>query len=436
MNNVSVNDRIEKLSSPGIKPGLSRVARLLKCLGNPQHTTKVIQIVGTNGKGTTAKTLYKILLESGYSVALYTSPHLVDFEERLLLDGQMSTPVLWHNALDKIENAISNDDVLRKFPPTFFEIATVAAILIMVSQNVDVAVVEAGMGGRFDATSILTNVVCSVICQIGIDHSHYLGNTLEEIAGEKMAIVRQGATAIYYGQEQLNSLFCDIVRRNKTNGVIFTKEATISDVQCSLSGTNFSLKINDGVANCYTTHLLGTFAVENVTFAIYIANFLKEIFSKITEQHIANAVSHVTWAGRFEIISRSPLIILDGGHNPHALKKVSTTLSQLCDNKITIIVAMMKDKDVSSALCHLKGINADFIATEVPGNPRSMKSSEMASCAKEVGLNAVGEFENPLDSIEFAVRQNKPIVILGSLFLVGYVKANQKQIENIVKNSI
>ena len=431
MSEISVTDRIEKLSSPGIKPGLSRVARLLKCLGNPQHTTKVIQIVGTNGKGTTAKTLYQILLESGYSVALYTSPHLVDFEERLLLGDQMSTPAQWHDALDKVESAISNDNFLREFPPTFFEIATVAAILVMVAQNVDVAVVEAGMGGRYDATSILTNVVCSVICQIGIDHSQYLGNTLKEIAGEKMAIIRQGATAIYYGQEQLNSLFADLVRRNKTRGLIFTQEATINNVNCSLQETKFLLKINDGTPNCYITHLLGTFAVENVAFAIYIADFLKEQFSKITQKSIVNAVSHVTWEGRFEIISRSPLLILDGGHNPHALKKVSETLSQLCDNKITIIVAMMKDKDVKTALLQLSTLKADFIATEVPENQRSMKSSEIASLANEVGLNVIGQFANPLDAIELAVGHGDPVIILGSLFLVGYVKAMQDKIIKI-----
>ncbi|MDO4218616.1 MAG: Mur ligase family protein [Synergistaceae bacterium] len=421
MNSLSVEDRIEKLASPGIKPGLSRVACLLNELGNPQHTTRVIHVVGTNGKGSTAATIHNILLKSGYSTALYTSPHLVDFEERLLLFGKKTLSAYWHEALDKIEGAIARNIKLKKSPPTFFELTTVAAILIMSSQNVEVAVVEAGMGGRFDATSILTNVVCSVICQIDLDHQQFLGNTLEKIANEKFAVIRQGSLAIFYGQESLNKLFINIANLHKTSSNIFTSEASITNVICSLSSTQFSLTFK-GLKKNYTTPLLGTFASENVAFAIYITYRLIQYFPRINQQFIYSGVSTVIWPGRFEIISSYPLIILDGGHNPHAIQKLCTTLLKLCNTKITLVVAMMKDKDVKTSLLYLKLLDANFIATEVPNNSRSMKASEIACIAREVGLTVIANCSIPLDAIEMAKKLSNPIIILGSLFLVGYVK--------------
>ncbi|NLD06487.1 MAG: bifunctional folylpolyglutamate synthase/dihydrofolate synthase, partial [Synergistaceae bacterium] len=185
----NIETTLQYLASPGIRPGLARLSHLFLLLGNPERKFKAVHVVGTNGKGSTAATLSSILKESGCKTALYTSPHLVCFGERLLVGGEEALPEKWERALEIIETELRSSERLIADPPTYFELTTAAAFIIIAEEEVDIAVVEAGLGGRLDATNILSNVLLTLITPIGIDHSEYLGNSLDSVAKEKFAVM-------------------------------------------------------------------------------------------------------------------------------------------------------------------------------------------------------------------------------------------------------
>ena len=203
-----LEEKLAMLAGPGINPGLGRISRLLLLLDNPERKFKAIHIVGTNGKGSTSVTIASILKESGYTVAVYTSPHLISPGERLVINGKKISPDRWQNSLLKVEELIKEDSSLSEKPPTYFEIITAIAFFIIAEEKVDIAVVEAGLGGRLDATNILKNVILTLLVSISIDHTEYLGNSLREIANEKFAVLRKDVPAVFQGgDDYLNSLF-------------------------------------------------------------------------------------------------------------------------------------------------------------------------------------------------------------------------------------
>ncbi|NCC96928.1 MAG: bifunctional folylpolyglutamate synthase/dihydrofolate synthase, partial [Synergistales bacterium] len=194
-----VDSYITALSSPGINPGLERVSALLDLLGNPEAKFPSVHVVGTNGKGSTSAMIDSSFRAAGYRSALYTSPHLVHFGERLLVNGEPVSSALWMDSLKKIGLVIGENEFFRDNRPTYFEILTVAAIFLMSKSSLDVAVVEAGMGGRLDATNRLSDVRLSVVTPIAMDHCEYLGDSLDAVAGEKFAVVRPCGKAIFAG---------------------------------------------------------------------------------------------------------------------------------------------------------------------------------------------------------------------------------------------
>ena len=226
MQNFSSLEKLIQLnSSPGIRPGLDRIKSLLDILGNPQNSFSSIHIVGTNGKGSTTAFLESILRTHGLRTGQYTSPHLVDMSERVLVNGNPLPPETWNRIVRKVIQAISTDIRLSNDPPSFFETLTASAFLMMEEEDIDIAVVEAGMGGRLDATNLLGKVLLSVITPIAMDHAEFLGNSIKEIAFEKFSVIRNRGRAIFSGGgKDLEDLFLQVCAEKNAKGTILDRK--------------------------------------------------------------------------------------------------------------------------------------------------------------------------------------------------------------------
>ena len=419
-----VESKLAQLASPGIRPGLARLARLLREAGSPQGKFPIVHIVGTNGKGSTAAGIYSVLRASGYKAALYTSPHLVDFSERLVIDGERAAAREWLDAASELEDIVSRTDYFKDNHPTYFEFITAAAIMILARREPDAAVFEAGMGGRLDASNILTDVALSVVVPIGMDHTDFLGDTLEKIAAEKCAVMRKGTPALFFGDERLDGQFLDAAARCGAEPHIFRGEYRITGRAYSLDGTRFTLSDAAGSRE-YFTPLVGSFQADNAAMAVAASRLLSKRFPRVCEETIKRGIAETQWQGRMEIVRRSPLVIVDGGHNPHAMKRLSETLAGIFPSGgLSIVLAMMKDKDISGALSLLRPLGAEIYCTEVPGLERSLSAEGMKETAERAGLSVAGTYGDPLDAIRAATGKGLPVVCCGSLFLVGYVKAH------------
>lgn len=423
-----VESKLAQLASPGIRPGLARLARLLREAGSPQGKFPIVHIVGTNGKGSTAAGIYSVLRASGYKAALYTSPHLVDFSERLVIDGERAAAQDWLDAAAELDEIVRRTDYFTDNHPTYFEFITAAAIMILARRKPDVAVFEAGMGGRLDASNILTDVALSVVVPIGMDHTDFLGDTLEKIASEKFAVMRRGTPALFFGDERLDGQFLEAAARCGAEPHIFRGEYRITGRAYSLDGTRFTLSDAAGSRE-YFTPLVGSFQADNAAMAVAASRLLSKRFPRVCEETIKRGIAETQWQGRMEIVRRSPLVIVDGGHNPHAMKRLSETLAGIFPNRgLSIVLAMMRDKDISGALSLLAPLGAEIYCTEVPWLERSLSADGMKETAERAGLSVAGTYGDPLDAIRAASSKGLPVVCCGSLFLVGYVKAHLNEL--------
>jgi len=417
-----VENRLQRLAIPGIKPGLARLARLLSLVGHPERKFKAVQVVGTNGKGSVSAMLASVLQNAGYHTALYTSPHLASFGERLLSNGMMFSAMDWLCAIETIETAIKSDEILCCEPPTYFELTTAAAFMLIAENNFDIAIVEAGLGGRLDATSVIKQVVLSLIVQIGMDHTEFLGNTLQEIAAEKFAIVRPNTPALFAsGDPNLEKQFIDYCAKMKAEAMLLTDFGKVEDVKIDYSGTKFNFAGKE-----YSASLCGAYQADNAALAISSSEILKRSF-EISDTNIKNGLANVKWQGRMEIVRKNPLLLYDGAHNSHAMKRLAENIRLLFKgDKVNIVMAMMHDKDIALSLELLKGLNLNFYCTEVPDMERCLSAEKLCDVVRFVGFEKETAIKYPLDAIKTALQNGNPTIVCGSLYLIGWIKANSE----------
>ena len=438
---ISFNDvetLITKCASPGIRPGLERIERLLSILGNPQSDYPAIHVVGTNGKGSTCAFLASVFQAAGYKTALYTSPHLESPGERLTIDGCPLSPERWMACAEKAVTAVAQDNALREDPPSYFELVTATAFLLAEEEKIDVAVVEAGMGGRLDATNLLSDVACTGVTSISMDHAEYLGSTVQAIAGEKFAVIRNGVPACYLGDnESLIPLFERFCNDVKTKPFVVSRDAKLSGITIAedgcvfdyldLSGEGFEMKQ-------VRTRLLGRYQVSNAALALSVLSRVTEKLSRLTKDTIRTGILNARWPGRLEIVSGGegdgPLVVLDGGHNPDGVAKLVESAAEIWGGKrIGIVYATMKDKDYPACIGSLSKLGTAFYATTVPGAERALTTKNVAIAACEAGWRSevIKSFENPLDAISDASQDNDVVLVCGSLYFIGWVRSRIKR---------
>lgn len=410
-------------SNNKIIPGIERIEKLLARLDNPQNSFKSVHIVGTNGKGSTGAFISSIFREAGYKTGFYSSPHLESPGERLLINGEVLTPEEWINAAKEVIKVIKPDEEL----PSYFELVTACAFFLAREKNIEVGVIEAGLGGKFDATNVMNNTACSVIASVSIDHTEYLGSTLEKIASEKFAVVKKNIPACFSGYDaSLISMFKDFCANNKALPHVLTEEVKIENIKILPEGNFFDFHSPNLELKNINTNLIGEYQVNNAALALLAVSEIKNSFSRITEKSILNGLKNAKWPGRLEIISREPLIILDGGHNYDGVKKLCMSVKSLWPElKIGIVYAAMRDKNYNGCLELLSSeLKSAFYASTVPGMARALTPEELLSAAKKfTWQNTPEAFNLPQEAVKKAISDNnQAVLICGSLYLIGYIR--------------
>lgn len=416
-----------------IRPGLARITSLLAHFDHPQQSFKAIHIAGTNGKGSTAAMVASILQEAGYRVGLYTSPHLLDFSERIQINR---VPIL-HDEIVRLAERLRRK--LKRSSPrlaekiSFFEFTTGLAFLYFAEQGIDYAVVEVGLGGRFDATNVVHPLVSS-ITSIGLDHEQYLGSTLSEIAAEKAGIIKEGVPVVSAAsQPEVISIIEEAAR---------LKNAPLIEVGKEISATLLSRQGSTPLINPMKIHyagqreyfielpLLGRHQVENAATSIGIIESLQAQGLHISEKDIVAGLKKVRISGRLEVMQRSPLILLDGAHNPAGARTLGDFLAEIDPErkgKHWLITGIMKDKQIEQMLSPLLSWSDAFIVTR-PEIERAARPQEisgiMAALLAHQGRpdRSVTIKEYVPDAIDYALSRMNPedtLVITGSFYTVG-----------------
>ena len=409
-----------RIGSAAYKKDLHNTIELCKALNNPQHKFKSIHIAGTNGKGSTSHMLAAILQTSGYKTGLYTSPHLKDFRERIKVNGIMCEEAFVISFVEKIKPYI---EIIE---PSFFEITVAMAFDYFAQQNVDIAIIEVGLGGRLDSTNVIAPEL-SVITNIGWDHMNILGDTLEKIAFEKAGIIKKNVPVIIGESLPETKPVFEKKAADENTAIFFAyQERYISDWQYNHHKLRATVVNNHTDEHeTYTLDLTGIYQLKNILSVIEVIHRLKLLGWNISEEHIKKGLSQTKKItglhGRWELVHENPTIILDVAHNADGIKQVMEQLELTTFNQLHIITGMVKDKEVERVLALLpKYATYYFTKAQIP---RALPENELAQKAADIGLH--GYIYNDVNAAAQHALQHAHkddlILICGSVFLVGEV---------------
>ena len=405
----------------GIKLGLSTIKRILKELGNPQDHFGCIHVAGTNGKGSISSGIASILNAAGYRTGLYTSPHLVTFNERISINDRHISDagvVTAHEAVKNVHHGSRE--------PTFFEFATAMALYDFDREGVDWAVIETGMGGRLDATNIVKPEV-SIISNLSLEHQDYLGNTLAQIAAEKGGIIKKGVPVVTgVRQPGALSILNDIAA--KKSAPVY-RQGKDFRVRRKSGGTFTFFGIHDQWSNMKTS-LMGRHQIDNAALSLAACELLNHAGVSISEQDCRQGLADLRWPGRLEIVSESPRIILDGAHNLVAARNLAAFLAQETNQRpITMVIGILDDKPYEAMLSALIPVTQKVILTR-PKIDRGLPPETLYTEARQYGKD-ITLIPDVHQAVQQAVSQAAPddvICIAGSLYVIGEAKVCLSQL--------
>ncbi len=411
---------IHSLLKFGIHPGLSRMDTLLQILGNPHKNLKCVHVAGTNGKGSTSTAISNILIEAGYNVGLYTSPYVSHFLERVQYNGKPVEENLFSECVEIIKPEIEKMSS-QGLQITEFEALTATAFLCFSKLNVDVLVLEVGLGGRLDATNVIATPLVNVITSLSLDHTAILGDKIEQIAFEKCGTIKQNGTLVCsYGQQESAVNVIKDICRERNNNLIIPKQDETEITEQSIFGMRFNYKNQE-----YKTVLSGAHQVQNMTTVIEAVNVLIEKGYNITTENIKNGISKTVLPARVEVISKKPLVILDGGHNEDGARAFYNAVEKCFDTnkRLFVIAGMMNDKAVENSLKPLIS-KADVFIAVTPENPRAMKAKALGEIAEKYCSNvlACDNAASAVDIVKNKLTENDMLFVVGSLYLAGEVR--------------
>lgn len=409
-----------RIGAAAIKKDLDNTILLCQHLGNPQEKFKTIHIAGTNGKGSTSHMLAAVLQKAGYKTGLYTSPHLKDFRERIRINGEMipEAAVVDFTAREK--------EKIEEISPSFFEVTVAMAFDYFAAEMVDIAIIEVGLGGRLDSTNIITPVL-SVITNISFDHMNLLGNTLQEIAGEKAGIIKPGIPVVIgEKQDESASVFISKAKETSSELVFASTELRLDDVRNE--GTQLVISVYKNNARIFKDlklDLTGRYQLKNVLTVIQAVNVLNRTNFIITDQAVYDGLAHTVeitgLQGRWQTISRNPLVICDTGHNIAGIQEVLQNIQATPYRKLHIVIGMLKDKDISSVLQLLPASAAYYFCE--PLLERALPAAELAQQAEKFNLKGkvFHTVVLALDAARNTADPNDLIFVGGSTFVVAEV---------------
>jgi dihydrofolate synthase/folylpolyglutamate synthase len=409
MAEINPLDFLKSLEKSGIKLGLSAVSGLMKRLGNPQNKYKSVLIAGTNGKGSTAAMLSSILSRAGLRVGLYTSPHLSDFRERIRINDKLITKNELSSLIKEVRDSL-------KEPVTYFEFTTALAFMHFFQKKVDIAVLEVGMGGRLDATN-LVNPEVSIITNISLEHSEYLGSNLRQIAREKAGIIKRNGICIT-GAAQPSALgIIEETCVQKNSGLL-------------VLGKDFRVRTaGDGSFNYYglcrsfkrlKTPLLGRHQVKNAALSLAAVESLGTKGIEISVEQVHRGLRETRWEGRLEVLREQPLVIADGAHNPAGIAALMKAIAEnFRYRKLIIILGVLKDKDYGTMFRKISQV-ADRIILTRPASDRGLDPERFGVDSKNVITTS-----SPHDALQraFSMAGSRDLICAtGSLYLIADIR--------------
>lgn len=413
-------EKIHSLLTFGSRPGLDRMRIFLEKLGNPQDKLQYIHIAGTNGKGSVCAVLSAVLAEAGYKTGLFISPYITNFRERIQIDNKMISKEILADAVEKtfpIIEKLREDGVII----TEFEYVNALQFYIHANENCDIVVLETGLGGLLDCTNTILPPLCSVITTIGLDHTEILGSTLEEIAWQKCGIIKSGSVAVTSRQTEGAMSVIECTCKSRNVPLFRSESAEIKVISESLESTVFEY---DGEE--LELHLVGEHQLENAKTALTALKVLCDsgkinVSKKALKSGIAKAVN----PARLELMSKNPVVLLDGAHNPNGIEALSNAVKKYLPNqKRLCLMGMLADKDSAGSIKLLEGLFEEVITVTVD-NPRTLTAQELAEKCRQhfPGVTAFDDNKKALDyALKKAEEKKIPLVICGSLYLAGELR--------------
>ena len=412
------NSRSKKQIATGDLP-LVNMSQILEELGNPHQALHVIHVAGTKGKGSTANFIANPLIEAGYDVGLYTSPHLIDFCERIQINNQKISPVNIIGLVEEIK------PILEKYPETnTFEIMTLLAFLYFSRQNVDIAVIEVGLGGRLDPTNVVTPMV-SVITSVSYDHMEILGDTLEKIAYEKGGIIKTNIPVVVSKQKpEVYMVLEQIALEIEAKFIDTSAEYVISQPVVENFVQRFSLIDQKGCQTEFTIPLLGLHQVENAVTAYVTLLECRRQGVEIDEVSIHAGFAGVQWIARFEFLSHEPTVVIDGAHNVDSITRLIETVKLVLPKKrMVLLFGASKGKDLAGMLSQLLPL-CDNVIFSKSAHPKASEPEVLVELAQSLGYTsqAFTTIEEALNAAISLMDENSVVLGTGSLFFAAAIK--------------
>lgn len=371
---------IHTINWRGSKRGLSRTEALLAKLGSPEKRLKFVHVAGTNGKGSVCACIESVLRRAGYRTGLYTSPFINRFNERIRVNGEC----IGDGELARLVERIRPLAEAEEDKPTEFELITALGFLYFVEKNVDIVVLEVGLGGELDSTNVIPTPECAVITALGLDHTKELGPTLTDIARAKAGIIKDGGdVVIYEAAPEAETVITDACLTH--NARLRTADfGALTLREHDLEGCTFDFGRYKGLR----VALAGTYQPQNAAVAVTALEVLREKGWRISEEDIREGLRTVQWPGRFELLRRNPTVILDGAHNPHGIHATAGSLrDNFPEGGIVFLTGVMADKDLTNMIPEIAPLARSFV-TVTPDNPRSLPAETYAARLRELGLSA------------------------------------------------
>ncbi len=399
-----------------IAPGLHRITALLEQLGNPQKGLPFLHIAGTNGKGSTATMLTSVLCEAGYKTGCFTSPFIFDFRERFMVNGTMIS----EEELSALAEQVQTACVCLSEQPNEFEVVTAIGFLWFQKQQCDIVVLEAGLGGRYDATNVIEAPLASILCSISLDHTAQLGNTIEEIALEKAGIIKKNCPLILYAPNPKKAVEIIAKEAQKLDAPLIMGEPTVG--HCHSNGCDFTYRGKD-----YSISLRGAHQINNAVTVIETLHALKNQLP-VTEEQSLSGLKKAYIPSRLDCICKDPYIFTDGGHNREGIDSLVAAMDQMEELKDPVIIfAMMKDKPYQYAIQKLAMRAKSFLCV-APPFPRAMAAFGLRNIAELYCDDSIA-----CDSYEEAAALAKEkcenaILVSGSLYMIGDMTKELKKV--------
>lgn len=413
----------QNIGARAYKPGLSTTRAICSHLGDPQNRIKTIHVAGTNGKGSTSHMIASVLQKAGYKTGLYTSPHLKCFTERIRIDGK---PV----SEDYIAQFVTNNQqFIESISPSFFEITVAMAFDYFASEQVDIAVIEVGMGGRLDSTNVITPEL-SVITNISFDHVKQLGDTLPKIAAEKAGIIKEGIPVVISEKhtQDVEDVFIEKAKLNQAPITFASDEWFVKDSHLENGLMNINLiNLRSSTENVHLKlELTGIYQCKNILGVLSLLEKLIKLGWNIPEYAILDGLATTCTTtglkGRWQILNTRPFTVCDTAHNPAGISEAIAQFVSIPSSKRVFILGFVGDKDVSSVL-KLLPIDADYYFCQ-PGNIRALPAEELQAKAKVAGLNGVvvPDVNNAIRMATLEASPNDTIYVGGSTFVVADIE--------------